>query len=74
MNMAAIGLIAMLPVAIGPLPAAEKVMLIRMCADSGAESFSIALPPATPELPEPCGAKACHAASDRKSLIQRKDA
>lgn len=73
MNPSTFGLLALAPLILGPLPAEEQVLVTSLCADGGTQTIEIPLGPSEPALPEPCEAKACHAASRSKNLIQRKD-
>ncbi|MBH5321794.1 hypothetical protein [Aurantiacibacter sediminis] len=73
MNGAAIALVAIAPIALGPLPEAPPVLVTTLCANGGTAVIEIPLTPREPSLPDSCEAQACHAAGREKSLIQRKD-
>ncbi|MBX7458243.1 hypothetical protein K3152_08290 [Qipengyuania sp. 1NDH17] len=56
------GLIALMPLALGPLPASDRTITASLC-----NGGSIEIPLRREAPPEPpCAAKACHSASCRK--------
>ncbi|MBX7540918.1 hypothetical protein [Qipengyuania sphaerica] len=56
------GLLALLPLALGPLPVAEKSIKAGLC-----QGGSVEIPLKRKAPPEPpCNAKACHSGSCRK--------
>ncbi|MEZ5680196.1 MAG: hypothetical protein R3E14_02750 [Erythrobacter sp.] len=63
MNSAALALAALVPLMIGPLPAAERSITARLC-----NGGSIVIPIGNKDEPEPapCPQKGCHAACNRK--------
>lgn len=67
-------LVALMPAMLGPLPETEQVLVVKLCADGGIAQLAIPIGNDEPDRPDPCHSKGCHAASSRKSLIERKDA
>ncbi len=68
MNLSGLAVVALLPVAIGPLPQNVATIRIVICSDYGIRPMEIPIPGKEPEMPEPCPAKACHVSCSRKQF------
>lgn len=61
-----LAMLAVIPMAIGPLPQGEgPVLVARLCAGG---TITIPVRDREPQLPETCPFKACHAGSCRKKF------
>ena len=65
MNGLAIGVAALLPAILGPLPEAERTIVASLCSPSGTQQVTIRVPQKRAPLIPPCHAKACHGSSRR---------
>lgn len=69
MNALEIGLLALFPAMLGPLPAEERTLTALLC--SGDTTIEVEIPISDDTLPNegaPCHGKGCHGASCRKKL------
>lgn len=63
MTAALFGLLALVPLMVGPLPQGGAVTLTARLCNGGAITIPI---PGNEEAPPPCAGKACHAGCNRK--------
>ncbi|MBX7514525.1 hypothetical protein K3179_08210 [Qipengyuania sp. GH38] len=69
MNGAALGLLALVPAILGPLPEEQQVISARICGNGDAVQIDIPLPPRKSPLNQPCHAKGCRSTSRKHNLI-----
>lgn len=63
---AALGIIALLPLLLGPAPAGGERITATLCIQGRSVQVEMPMPGKRPEPPAPCSAKGCHAGSCRK--------
>lgn len=66
MSLAPLALLALVPLAIGPLPQGEEQVLVARLCSGG--TIELPVGGSEPELPEGCPFKACHAGGCRKKF------
>ena len=69
MNGAALGLLALVPAILGPLPEEQQVISARICGNGENVLIDIPLPPRKSPLDQPCHAKGCRSTSRKHNLI-----
>lgn len=68
MNSLLLGIGALLPLAIGPLPAGGKSLQATLCSGGDLIAITIPIRDRDPQLPPPCTMKGCHAGCSRKKF------
>lgn len=68
MNSLLLGIGALMPLAIGPLPASAKSLQASLCSSGASLTITIPIRNRPPELPAPCTMKGCHAGCSRKKF------
>ncbi len=63
MNGVALGLLALVPAIVGPLPEEQQVISARICGNGEAVLIDIPIPLRKSPLSQPCHAKGCRGSS-----------
>ena len=66
MNASALGLLALVPAIVGPLPERQQVISARICGSGEAVTIEFPIPLRKSPLSQPCHAKGCRASSRKQ--------
>ena len=64
-----IGLLALVPAIVGPLPEQQRIISARICGNGDTVTIEIPVQPRKSPLTQPCHAKGCRSTSRKHNLI-----
>ena len=69
MNGTVVGILALVPAIVGPLPEQQRIISASICGNGATVTIEIPVQPRKSPLTQPCHAKGCRGASRKHNLI-----